>query len=40
MFVEHRKLYVLEENNVVLDENSVEEKPCINIESKSYDLNI
>ena len=27
-----------DENNVVLDENSVERKPCINIESKSLEL--
>ena len=26
------------ENNVVLDENSVEKKPCINIESRSFDI--
>ena len=29
MFIEHWKLSVLEENNVVLNENSVEGKPCI-----------
>ena len=29
-----------DENNVVLDENSVERKPCINRESKSLDLKI
>ena len=28
------------ENNVVLDENSVEWKPCINRESKSLELTI
>ena len=33
MFKEHEK-------NVVLIENSVEGKPCINNESKSYDLTI
>ena len=37
MFVEHWKLSVLEENNVVLNENSVEGKPCINIESNILD---
>ena len=30
----------LEQKNVVLDENSVEGKPCINRESKSYELKI
>ena len=40
MFVEHWKLSVLEENNVVMNENSVEGKPCINIEIKSLDLTI
>ena len=29
-----------DENNVVLDENSVELKPCINRESKSLELTI
>ena len=29
-----------DENNVVLDENSVERKPCINRESKSLELTI
>ena len=29
-----------DENNVVLNENSVEGKPCINIESKSDELTI
>ena len=29
-----------DENNVVLDENSVERKPCINIEIKSLELTI
>ena len=38
MFVEHWKLSVLEENNVVLDDNSVEGKPCKNRESKSLEL--
>ena len=31
---------VLEENNVVLNENIVEGKPCINRESKSLELKI
>ena len=34
------KISVLEENNVVLNENSVERKPCINRESKSLELKI
>ena len=29
-----------QENNIVLNENSVEIKPCINIESKSNELTI
>ena len=29
-----------DENNVVLDENSVERKPCINIKIKSLELTI
>ena len=29
-----------DENNVVLDENSVEWKPCVNRESKSLELTI
>ena len=29
-----------DENNVVLDENSVERKPCINRESKNLELTI
>ena len=29
-----------DENNAVLDENSVERKPCINIESKRLELTI
>ena len=32
------KMSVIEENNVVLIENSVEGKPCIIIESKSLDI--
>ena len=31
---------VIEENNVVLNENSVEGKPCINRESKILELTI
>ena len=40
MFVEHWKLSVLKENNVVLNENSVEGKKCIDRESKSLELTI
>ena len=29
-----------DENNVVIDENSVERKPCINRESKSFEITI
>ena len=39
MFGEHETVYQ-DENNVVLDENSVEIKPCINRESKSLELTI
>ena len=39
MFEEHKTVYQ-DENNVVLDENSVEWKPCINRESKSLELTI
>ena len=39
MFGEHETFYQ-DENNVVLDEISVERKPCINIESKSLELTI
>ena len=35
MFVEYRKLFFLEENSVVLNENSVEGKLCINIDLMS-----
>ena len=35
-----RKLSIQNENNVVLNENSVEGKPCINRESKSDKLTI
>ena len=38
MFIENWKLSVLEEKNVVPNENCVEGKPCINIESNSLDL--
>ena len=38
--VGHWKLSVLDENNIVLNENSVEGKPCINRESKSDELTI
>ena len=34
------KLSIRDENNVVLNENSVEGKPCINRESKSDELTI
>ena len=34
------KTFYQDENNVVLDENSVEWKPCINIESKNLELTI
>ena len=37
MFEEHETVYK-DENNVVLVENSVEWKPCINRESKSLEL--
>ena len=40
MFVEQRKISVLEGNNVVLNENSVGGKPCINIEIKIPELTI
>ena len=39
MFEEHKTVYQ-DENNVVLDENSVEWKPCINRESKILELTI
>ena len=38
VFEEHSKLSVLEGGNDVLDETSVERKPCINIESKSLEI--
>ena len=40
MFVEHLKLFVLEENNVFLNEKIVEGKPGINRESKSFEFTI
>ena len=40
IFVENLKLSVLEENNIVMNENSVEGKPFINRESKSLDITI
>ena len=39
MLEEHETIY-LDENNVVLNENIVEGKPCINRESKSDELTI
>ena len=39
MFGEHETVYP-DEKNVVLDENSVERKPCINRESKNLELTI
>ena len=38
MFVENRKLSVLEGNNVVINESNVQGKPCIDREIKSLDL--
>ena len=38
--MKNMKTVYQDENNVVLDENSVEWKPCINRESKSLDLTI
>ena len=38
--LENMKTVYQDENNVVLDENSVERKPCINRESKSLELTI
>ena len=40
MFEKHEKCLFQNENNVVLNENSVEEKLCINRESKSLELTI
>ena len=39
-YLKNMKTVYQDENNVVLDENSVELKPCINRESKSLDLTI
>ena len=38
--LENMKTVYPDENNVVLDENSVERKPCIDRESKSLELTI
>ena len=38
--LENTKTVYQDENNVVLDENSVELKPCINRERKSLELKI
>ena len=40
MFEEHEQCLFQKEKNVVLNENRVEGKPCINIESKSLELTI
>ena len=40
MFEEHEKFLFQNENNVVLNENSVGLKPCINRESNSLELTI
>ena len=37
---DNMKTVYLDENNVVLDGNGVERKPCINRESKSFELTI
>ena len=39
-YVKNMKTVYQDENNIVLDENSVEWKPCINRESKSLELTI
>ena len=39
MFGKHETVYQYE-NNLILDENSIEWKPCINIESKILELTI
>ena len=39
MFGEHEIVYP-DENNVVLDSKSVERKPCIDIESKNFEITI
>ena len=38
--LENTKTVCPDENNVVLDENSIERKPCVNRESKSLELTI
>ena len=40
MLEEHENCMFQNENNVVLNENSVEGKPCKNIESKRLELTI
>ena len=40
MFGEHENCLFQNEKNVVLNENSVEGKPCINKESKSLEITI
>ena len=40
MFEKHENCLFQNENNVVLNENCVEGKPCVNIESKSLELKI
>ena len=40
MFGEHKNCLFQHKNNVVLNKNSVEGKPCINRESKSDELTI
>ena len=40
MFEEHEKCLFKNENNVVLNENSIEGKPFINRESRCLDLTI
>ena len=40
MFGEHENYLFQNENNVVLNENSIEEKPCINKESRSLKLTV
>ena len=40
MFGEHENCWFQNENNVVLNENGFEGKPCLNIESKSLQLTI
>ena len=40
MFEEHKNCLFQNENNVVLNENSIEGKPCINKESKNPEITI